>query len=204
MIKRNRLMLAACCFLLASAARLSAQGNTAEVFGGYSYTKANPEVPLPKQNMNGWMGGATGYLTYWFAASVEISAGFGSIAAPSGIGGTALNFKEYSYMAGPQFRFLDRKRFQTSVKWLFGGAFGQANLPSNASASTVQALAQAGYAGFNQTKFAMLASLPVDLSVNRLLGIRFEPGLYVSDFNKTKQGNFRFSAGPVFRFGGGR
>src|ERR1022692_4428993 len=123
MIKCNRLMLAGFCFLFAAATRLPAQGNTAEVFGGYSYAQANPEAPLPKQNMNGWMGGASGYMnqcvmypeapplpkqnmngwmggasgymTHWFGASVEIAAGFGSIAAPSGIGGTALNFKEY-------------------------------------------------------------------------------------------------------------
>jgi hypothetical protein len=190
------------CLSLAAATRLAAQGNSAEVFGGYSYSKANPEAPLPKESMHGWMGGATGYVQKWFGASVEISAGFGSSPAPSSIGGTALNFKEYSYMAGPQFRFFDTKRVQTSVKWLFGGAFGQANLPSQTPPATVQALAQAGYLGFNQTKFAMLVGVPVDLSVSRLIGIRFEPGLYMTDFNKTKQSNFRFSVGPVFRFGG--
>ena len=169
MIKRNRLVLAGFCFLFVVATRLPAQGNTAEVFGGYSYTKANPEAPLPKQNMNGWMGGASGYITHWFGASFEISAGFGSIAAPSGIGGTALNFKEYSYMAGPAFRFVDTKKVQTGVKWLFGGVFGQARLPSSASPATVQALAQAGYFGFDQTKFAMLVAVPVDVSVSKLL-----------------------------------
>jgi hypothetical protein len=204
MIKTNRLVLTGFCFLLTVATRLPAQNNTAEVFGGYMYTKANPEAPLPKQNMNGWMGGVTGYITHWFGASVEIAAGFGSAPAPSGIGGTALNFKEYSYMAGPQFRFVNTKKVQTSAKWLLGGAFGQANLPSSASPDTVLALAQAGYLGFNQTKFAMLVAVPVDVSVTRLFGVRFEPGLYMTDFNKTKQSNFRFAVGPVFRFGGGR
>jgi hypothetical protein len=203
MIERNRCVLAGFCFLFASATGLVAQNNTAEVFGGYSYTKANPEAPLPKQSMNGWMGGASGYMARWFGASVEIAAGFGSINAPSTIGGTALNFKEYSYLAGPQFRFVNKRKVQTSVKWLFGGAFGQAHLPSAASAGTVQALAQAGYSGFNQSKFAMMVGVPIDVSVSKLLGVRFEPGLYMTDFNKTKQSNFRFSVGPVFRFGGG-
>ena len=70
-------------------------------------------------------------------------------------------------MAGPQFRFLDTEKVQTSVKWLLGGAFGQANLPSSASPATVQALAAAGYCGFNQTKFAMLVAVPVDVSVTQ-------------------------------------
>ena len=202
MINSNRLVLAGFSILLAAATRLPAQSNTAEVFGGYSYTKANPEVPLPKQSMNGWMAGATGYLTTHIGASVEIAAGFGSVPAPSGIGGTALNFKEYSYMAGPQFRIVNTKKFQTSVKWLLGGAFGQANLPSSASPTTVLALAQAGYAGFNQTKFAMMFGFPVDLAVSKLVAFRVEPGVYVTDFSKTKQSNFRISFGPVFRFGG--
>ena len=34
------------------------------------------------------------------------------------------------------------------------------------------------HSGFNQTKFAMLLALPVDYSITRLIGIRFEPGLY--------------------------
>lgn len=202
MMNRNRLVLAGFGFLFAAAVRLPAQSNTAEVFGGYMYTKANPEAPLPKESMHGWMGGATGYMTTRFGASVEIGAGFGSSAAPSNIGGTALNFKEYSYMAGPQFRIVNTKKLQTSVKWLLGGVFGQANLPSSASPTTVQALALAGYSGFNQTKFAMLIGVPVDISVSKLVAFRFEPGVFVTDFNKTRQSNFRISFGPVFRFGG--
>jgi len=203
MINRNRLVLTGFCFLFVAAMRLPAQGNTAEVFGGYSYTKANPEAPLPKQNMSGWMGGATGYLNKWVGASVEIGAGFGSAPAPASAGGgTALNFKEYSYMAGPQFRFYDTKKFSVSAKWLLGGAFGQANLAAGITPDQIQALAAAGYSSFNQTKFAMLISVPVDVSVSKLVAFRFEPGLYMTDFNKTKQSNFRMSFGPVFRFGG--
>ena len=201
-MNRNRLVLAGFCFLFATATRLPAQGNTAEVFGGYSYTRANPEVPLPKESMNGWMGGVTGYLNKYIGASVEIGAGFGTAAAPQNIGGTALNYKIYSYMAGPQFRVYDTKRIQAHAKWLFGGAFGQANLPGGISADKVQALAQAGYTGFNQTKFAMLVGFPVDVSVSKLVAFRFEPGIFITDFSKTKQSNFRMSFGPVFRFGG--
>jgi len=201
MDNHNRNIVVGFCFLFAAAYRLPAQSNTAEVFGGYSYAKANPEAPLPKENMNGWFGGVTGYATRWFGATVEIAGQFGSSPAPSGIGGTALNFKEYSYMAGPQFRFANMKRVQSSFKLLLGGVFGQANLPSNESAANTQLLAAAGYLGFNQTKFAMLAAVPVDFTINKLIGVRVEPGLYLTDFNKTKQSNFRFSVGPVFRFG---
>ena len=47
----------------------------------------------------------------------------------------------------------------------------------------------------------MLIAGTVDYSVNKVLAIRVEPGVYVTDFNHIKQGNFRLSVGPVFRFG---
>jgi hypothetical protein len=201
MDRRYRNIAVGFCLLFAVAGRLPAQNNTAEVFGGYSYAKINPEAPLPKQSSSGWFGGVTGYAFPWFGATAEIAAQFGSAPAPSGIGGTAINFKEYSYLAGPQFRFVDKARVQSSFKVLLGGVFGQAHLPSTESATNTQLLAAAGYTAFNQTKFAALFALPVDVTITKMIGIRVEPGLYLTDFNKTSQGNFRFSVGPVFRFG---
>jgi hypothetical protein len=63
-------------------------------------------------------------------------------------------------------------------------------------------LGAAGYGGFNETKFAALFALPVDVKVCRLVAVRVEPGLYLTNFNQSGQGNFRLSVGPVFRFGG--
>jgi hypothetical protein len=202
MINRNRILIAGFGLLFAAASRLPAQNNTAEVYGGYAFTHANPEVGLPKQNMSGWVGSVTGYANHWFGAGFEISAGFGDIPAPSGVKAPNLHFKEYSYMAGPQFRFLDTKKVQSSVKVLIGGAFGQVNLSSFTTPEQVQALGNAGYAGFNQTKFAAMVAVPIDWGVSKLVAIRVEPGIYMTDFSKTKEGNFRLSIGPVFRFGG--
>jgi hypothetical protein len=186
---------------LAVASRLPAQSNTAEIFGGYSYAKANPEVPLPKQNMNGWVASVSGYANRWFGAGVEIAGQFGTIPPPSGVSAPNLSFKEYSYMAGPQFRFLDMQRVQSNFKILLGGAFGQVNLDSKTPPDAALALGNVGYHGQNQTKFAALFAVPVDVTVNKLIAIRVEPGLYLTDFSKTKQSNFRVSIGPVFRFG---
>jgi hypothetical protein len=201
MANLNRNILAGACLLFAAGHSLLAQNNTAEIFGGYSYAKANPEVPLPKQNMHGWVGSVSGYANSWFGAGIEIAGQFGTLPPPSGVSAPDLSFKEYSYMAGPQFRFLNMKKVQSNVKILIGGAFGQVNPDSKTSATEFQALGAVGYNGFNQTKFAALFAVPVDIAVNRLIALRVEPGLYLTDFVKTKQGNFRFSVGPVFRFG---
>jgi hypothetical protein len=187
--------------ILAFALPLLAQNNTAEVYGGFGFTIANPETPIARQNMDGWVGSATGYAREWFGVGVEISGQFGSIPPPSGISAPDLSFKEYSYLAGPQFRFLDRARVQSSFRLLVGGVFGQVNLSSNATPAQISQLGAAGYLGFNQTKFAALFAVPVDVSVSRLVAIRVEPGLYLTNFNQSGQGNFRISVGPVFRFG---
>jgi hypothetical protein len=188
------------CFAFAAVAPLAAQDNRAELYGGYVYTKANPAAPLPKENMSGWVGSVTGYATSWFGVGGEISAVFGDL--NSATGGPAPHAKEYSYLFGPQFRFLDGARVQSSVKILLGGVFGQVNLNSSTTAAQQQALLTAGYQGFNETKLAALFAVPVDVAVTKLVAIRFEPGLYITHFSQASQSNFRFSVGPVFRFGG--
>lgn len=200
MSKLNRTILAGICLFFATRA-LPAQNNTAEVFGGWAYAKADPETTLPRQSMNGWAASAAGYANRWFGVGFEIAGQFGSIPAPSGITAPSLSFKEYSYMAGPQFRFLNQARVQSSVRLLVGGVFGQVNIASSATPAQVSQLGAAGYQGFNQTKFAALLGIPVDVSVSRLIAVRVEPGIYLTNFNQSGQGNFRISIGPVFRFG---
>jgi hypothetical protein len=179
---------------------LAAQNNTAEVFGGYSYAKINPEANLDKQNAHGWMAGAAGYANKWVGAGFEVAGQFGSIPAPGGA--PSANFKEYSYMAGPQLRYLNMARVQAAAKILLGGVFGQARLDSTTTAAQAQTLAAAGIRNFDQTKFAMMAGFPVDVSVCKLVGVRVEPGWYRTSFLNDHQSNFRLSVGPVFRFGG--
>ncbi len=198
---RTSLILTGIVAWLGAAAVLHAQNNIGEVFGGYSYAKINPNDPLPKQNASGWVASAGGYPNRWFGVGFEIGAQFGTLPPPSGVSAPNLSFKEYSYLAGPMFRFLDTAKVQSSAKVMLGGVFGQVNLDSATTGPQAQALGAAGYGGFNQTKFAALFAVPVDVTVTKLIGIRVEPGLYLTGFNKQTQTNFRFSIGPVFRFG---
>jgi hypothetical protein len=213
MTNRIYMIAAGVCLLFGAAQTLPAQKNTAEIFGGYTFVNANPETPLPRSGMSGWNVGAAGYATNWFGAGFEFSAAFGSANAPSGSGvsGTALNDKEYSYLVGPQFRFLDTKRAQSAFRFLVGGVFGQDNLAAGLSPSNVQVLSTAGYNVFNETKFAMMLAVPVDISVSSLLALRIEPALYMTGFAplagggsvypNQQQWNFRINVGPVFRMG---
>jgi hypothetical protein len=196
-----RNLLAGACLFVAAVPCLPAQAS-AELFGGYTYIKSDPLAGAPKQNMNGWVGSVSGYANRWFGVGMEIATVTGSLPAPSGISSPSLNLHERSFLAGPQLRVVKMNRLQVAGKLMLGGAFGQAKLDPATPAAAVQSLSAAGYSGFNQTKFAMMAAVPVDIGVTKLLGIRVEPGWYLSDYSKTKVSNFRFSIGPVLRFGG--
>ncbi len=216
MINRNRTILAGACLLFAAASRLPAQSNAAEIYGGYTYIHANPETPLPRSGMSGWNVGAAGFANKWFGAGFEFSGVFGSLQAPAstGLSGVAINTKEYSYLVGPEVRFFDKDKVQASLKWMIGGVFGQASVPSSTPAANSQVLSAAGYQGFNETKLGMMFALPIDAGVSRLFGIRVEPAVYMTDFAPLASGgnvatnqhqwNFRVSIGPVFRLGHGK
>jgi hypothetical protein len=199
-VNRYQLFIAGFGLMFAGVACLPAQNHKAEVFGGYSYAKINPEANQPKENAHGWMGGAAGYANKWVGAGFEIAGQFGNMATPSGT--PPVSFKEYSYLVGPQVRFVSTKRLDAGVKFLLGGVFGQARLDSKTTAAQAQTLSAAGYSNFDSTKFAMMVGFPVDVSVTKLIGLRVEPGWYRTSFMNDHQSNFRFSVGPVFRFGG--
>ena len=146
------------------------------------------------------MGGAAGYANKWFGAGFEIAGQFGNMTAPGGA--PPVSFKEYSYLVGPQFRFVSTKKVEAGAKILLGGVFGQARLDKNTTAEQAQMLGAAGYSNFDSTKFAMMVGFPVDVTVTKLIGIRVEPAWYRTSFINEHQSNFRLSIGPVFRFGG--
>jgi hypothetical protein len=199
-VNRYRVFLAGIGLMFAGVACLPAQDHRAEVFGGYSYAKINPEVTQPKENAHGWMGGASGYMNKWFGAGFEVAGQFGNMSTPSGT--PSVSFKEYSYLVGPQVRFLSTKRLNAGAKVLLGGVFGQARLASGATSAQVQMLSAAGFSNFDSTKFAMMVGFPVDATVTKLIAVRVEPAWYRTSFSNQHQSNFRISVGPVFRFGG--
>ena len=190
--------------LLATAPVIWAQSNTAEVYGGYDYSKVDPETNLQRVSSSGWLVGAAALPLKWFGVGMEVSAVFGNIPVPTSITAPELHEKEYSYLVGPQFRFLNKERVQSQVKMYVGGAFSKVSLDGNTSPAAISQLGAAGYNDFTQIKFAAMLAIPVDVAVTKLIAIRVEPGIYLTNFNQSGQGNFRVSVGPVFRFGNGR
>ncbi len=173
-----------------------ATAQTYELFTGYSVTRMKGETDSNRATMNGWNTSITGYPTSRFGLTADFAGFYGSAPATASVnGGTIttdgsgpLSIRQYSFMAGPQVRLLQKGRLKTSFKALFGGAYEY--VPTNT------------YGTYSQTTFAANFGSNIDIKASKRVAIRFSPGLYLTQYgNSGTQKNFRFSVGPVFKFG---
>jgi len=175
----------ACALRLILAVRLYAaaqEAPKAEVFGGYSYLRANPGLGAPGFNLNG----GSGSISYNLTSAIGIVADFGVYHAgniyDSGVSGNI-----FSYTFGPKFVYRSGK-VEPFAQALFGGA-------------------RASGEGTSSNAFAMALGGGVDVKIAEHVAIRLIQAEYVmTRFNivgvATDQNNVRISAGVVFRFGG--
>jgi hypothetical protein len=193
MAYRNSYILAGVCFLLAGARSLPAQTkDLVEIFAGYDYTNATVDTTLPKSGLSGIDIGVGGWATNWFGIAAEFSKQYGTVGAATALYASGSNIHFSTYMAGPQFRFLNTKYVNVGARALFGGIQGQVFQ----SASTA-----------SQTRFSGLFAVTLDVTINKYIAWRVEPGVDVTTFGAggspgtANQSGFRISTGPVFRFG---
>jgi len=175
--------------LLASSAvvpHMNAQiKDLAELYGGYNLTSASPLPVIPKADLSGFVAGVGIYANSWFGAAFEASKQYGTAGSPAGFYANA-NLHESSYMAGPQFRFLNRNKFNAAFRALLGGVQGQVFQPGSKE---------------SQTRFALMLGVGMDIGVTQHLAFRVEPGLFRTSFSQQNQNDFRISFGPVIRLG---
>ncbi len=182
----NRIFLVGLFLVLAAAPGLRAQINDlAELYGGFNFTSASPDPTIPKQNLNGFVFGVGPFATSWFGADFELSKQYGTVGSSAGPFSNA-SLHETSYLAGPQFRFLNRKEFNATFRALLGGVQGQVFQPGSVA---------------SQTRFAVLLAVGVDVPITKRIAFRVEPGLFRTSFSQQNQNNFRISFGPVLRLG---
>lgn len=199
MPSRFRMLVISGALALFGVQHLAAQ--SLELFGGYTMNRMKPEQDINKANMSGWNTSITGYPFGRFGITADF-AGFYANVQPTIVGsnGTAttlpaVSLRQYSFMAGPQVRLFKKGRLETSARGLIGGARGYIS----DSGSTSSAF----YGSSDQTSLAALIGSNFDFNINKRMALRFSPGLYITQFGVDEtQKNFRFSVGPVFRFGG--
>ena len=162
----------------------------AEVFGGYSYFRANPD----DFNLHGWDASVTGNITGWFGVEGDFSGHYGS---PSvyGFNVPMVDISSHTFMAGPKFTY------RSGAVAPFGHfLIGAARAATGAYGITLSdtALAAAIGGGIDikvNDRFAVRA-IQADYLMTRF---KVGPAIAFSGLDD-RQDNFRLSAGIVIRF----
>jgi hypothetical protein len=174
------------CAALVSTPQVQAQTkDIVEIFGGVDFTNTTPEPVVPKANLTGFVVGVAPFATNWFGPAFELSKQYGTVGSGAGTYANA-NLHESTYLAGPQFRFLNIPHLNMTAKALLGGVQGQVFQPGSQE---------------SQTRFALMLGVGVDVGITKLVALRIEPGFYRTSFSGQNQDAFRISIGPVLRLG---
>jgi hypothetical protein len=187
MINSKRALYLSCVLVLSAIPHAAAQ--SVEVFGGFTAARMKPGKDYSSTTSKGWNTSVTAYPASRFGITADF-AGYTDTVRPQAIGGD-VDVRQYSFLAGPQFRLFRRERFETSFRAMVGAA--RAYVPT--------ASLPAGYASLDQTGAAALFGSNFDINLSRHVALRFSPGIYLTHFAGETQKNMRFSVGPVFRFG---
>ncbi|HTY60804.1 MAG TPA: outer membrane beta-barrel protein [Acidobacteriota bacterium] len=177
--------------LIPMAALAQTEYPKAEIFGGYSYLRVNPEG----FNLNGWNASVAANVTSWFGVEGDFSGHYGS----PGIFGFQIpyvNINSYTFMGGPKLTYRTDK-FEPFAHFLIGadrastGALGY-NISDTALAAVV-----GGGIDINVSKSLAVRAIQVDYLMTRF---NAAPQIFFSGLGD-HQNNFRFSAGLVLKLG---
>lgn len=160
----------------------------AEIFGGYSYFRANPEG----FNLNGWNASATGNITNWFGIEGDFSGHYGKPKDEFGYILRSIDIDQHTFMGGPRVAYR-RGLVSPFAHFLIGGARAGTRTRTR-----------------SRSDFALAATLGggLDIGLSKTIAIRVIQADYLmtrfdtnSIDDNERQNNLRFSAGIVFRIG---
>jgi len=169
-----------------------------EAYGGGGYTRFRPGSSLQHVNESAWNGGLTDYLWGRLGLTADLRGYYGTaFITPNPYNIFKPAISEYSFMAGPQYRFVRREHWAISAQGLVGGSKGN----FNASTSGVP---PGTYIGLwsQGTNFSVAVGVPVDYNLGPGFAVRLQPGYWLTTFSGTPQvKNLGFTTGIVYRFG---
>jgi opacity protein-like surface antigen len=196
-MRRTHILLAiflAAGFALGSAPSAKAQDTPKwEIFGGYSYMRANIVVSGAPFNMNGGGGSAAYHLNNWFSlvADLDVTHQGAVVAKPFSL--TVL-----TYEFGPRVSWRNHTHFTPYGQVLIGGGRATGTLYTT---SLGTGLAPLG----SNNDFNFTAGGGVDWKVSHSFSVRLAQAEYLHtqflNANNNSQSNFRLSTGVVFSFG---
>ena len=159
-----------------------AQGGYGEVFGGYSFFRANV---VEGAILDGWNVSVTGRITGWLGIVGDFGGHYGSPNAFVFGPARNLDTRVHSFLFGPRL-YANYGGISPYVHALFGAARSS----TDTFADTI-----------SDAAFAMALGGGVDLNLNRSFAIRlFQADYFPTRFFDERQDNTRISTGIVFRF----
>ncbi len=168
-----------------------------EVYGGGGYTRFRPGESLQHINESAWNGGFTDYLWGRLGLTADLRGYYGTaFITPNPYNIFKPTISQYTFMAGPQYRFVRREHWAISGQGLVGAAKGNFNANSAEFPGTLIGLWPKG------TDVSFAATVPIDYNISPGLAFRIQPGYWLTTFGSTAQvKNLGFNAGLVYRFG---
>jgi len=192
--------------LVLSTAARAQDAPKAEIFGGYSHSRAGGGDSGSSFNVNGWNAAVTGNFNSWFGVTADFCGHYGSP------GGTDVS--RLSFLLGPTLRSRGHDKVSPFLHALFGGVRGHRGITPAGSPPPLPQLAPA-----SEAVFGMALGGGVDYNVNERVAIRLvqadyllttfsaDSGIYCittpcPTTQSDTQHNLRLSFGIVARFGG--
>jgi hypothetical protein len=168
-----------------------------EVYGGGGYTRFRPGSSLQNINESAWNAGFTDYLRPRLGITADLRGYYGiAFITPNEFNILKPSISEYSFMAGPQYRFVRREHWAISGQVLVGGSKGNFNANGAELPGPLVGLWS------NGTNVSFAAGVPIDYNVGPGLAVRLQPSYWLTTFGSTTQvKNLGFNAGLVYRFG---
>ena len=168
-----------------------------EVYGGGGYTRFRPGPSLQHINESLWNGGFTDYLWGRLGLTADLRGYYGiAFIPPNPYNIFKPSISQYTFMAGPQYRFVRREHWAIGGQVLVGAA--KANFYANSAEfpGTLIGLWSKG------TDVSFSAGVPIDYNISPGLAFRIQPGYWLTTFGGTTQvKNLGWNAGLVYRFG---
>ena len=159
-----------------------------EVFGGYSYLRADTD---PRSNANGWSASLAANVNRYFGLAADFSGHYGS--QTLNLSGTQakVDGSAHTFLFGPRFSYRKHERVTPFAHVLLGGVRDKiAGRIGSISISETD------------TAFGLALGGGLDVQLHRHVALRLIQADYLlTRFNGETQNNARLSIGLVFRFG---
>ena len=182
----RKLFFVAALLLILPLAAQAQDAPKAEIFGGYSYLRADDDAD--GQDLHGWNASAAINFAKYAGIVADFSGHYDTITlAP----GARADLSAYLFLVGPRFTYREHKVLEPFGHVLLGAA-----------RSHITPISPLGRIRINDSAFALAVGGGLDAKVHSNLAIRlFQADYVLTRFNDDSQHNFRLSTGLVLRLG---